>query len=201
LPTETLRPNGAGDYQEFETLVDTSHWEATKDVDDATYIQTVGGVDKRDIQALQDPTFDAGDIINSVTIYCRAYTIGSGGKERIGFLDRLNTTDRVTGNLIVTRNAWNEYNSGALTTAPDGLGWTKQKVIDFQAGVKVTVLGGSETMRISEIWIVVNYTPAAGFRKLQYTSEPPTTGAFNQLKYVSEPPVPGAWNKLAYEGE
>jgi hypothetical protein len=41
----------------------------------------------------------------------------------------------------------------------------------------------------------------AGFRKLQYSTEPPTTGAFNKLKYVSEPPVPTAWNKLAYAGE
>jgi hypothetical protein len=40
-----------------------------------------------------------------------------------------------------------------------------------------------------------------GFRKLQYSTEPPTTGAFNKLKYVSEPPVPTAWNKLAYAGE
>jgi len=39
------------------------------------------------------------------------------------------------------------------------------------------------------------------FRKLQYSTEPPTTSAFNKLKYVSEPPVPAAWNKLAYEGE
>lgn len=45
----------------------------------------------------------------------------------------------------------------------------------------------------------VGVTP--GWNKLQYASEPPTTGAFNKLKYVSEPPVPGAWNKLAYVGE
>ena len=40
-----------------------------------------------------------------------------------------------------------------------------------------------------------------GFNKLQYSTEPPTTGAWNKLKYVSEPPVPAAWNKLAYTGE
>ena len=43
--------------------------------------------------------------------------------------------------------------------------------------------------------------PSTGFNKLQYATEPPTTGAFNKLKYVSEPPVPAAWNKLAYAGE
>jgi len=42
---------------------------------------------------------------------------------------------------------------------------------------------------------------AAAWKKLQYLTEPPTTGAWNKLKFASEPPVPGAWNKLLYEGE
>jgi len=42
--------------------------------------------------------------------------------------------------------------------------------------------------------------PAAGFRALQYITEPPTAG-WNKLKYAVEPPVAGAWNKLLYQGE
>lgn len=41
----------------------------------------------------------------------------------------------------------------------------------------------------------------SGWMKLQYLTEPPTSGAFNKLKFASEPPVAGAWNKLLYEGE
>jgi len=40
-----------------------------------------------------------------------------------------------------------------------------------------------------------------GWRKLQYFTEPPTTGTFNKLKFASEPPVVGAFNKLLYDGE
>jgi hypothetical protein len=43
--------------------------------------------------------------------------------------------------------------------------------------------------------------PPTGWRKLQYFSEPPTSGQFNKLKFASEPPVSGAFNKLLYEGE
>ena len=156
MPTQTLRLNGVGYYQEFETLVDSSHWEATSDQDDLSYVQTqVQG--RRDIEALEDPTF--GDGINSVTIHCRAYAIGTKGPERLDFWDRLNATDRDHGsNIAVTRDSWNEYNSGPLTTAPDGGGWTKQKIADLQAGIEVAVLGAGETLRVSEIWIVIDYT-------------------------------------------
>ena len=50
----------------------------------------------------------------------------------------------------------------------------------------------------------INITPVApttGWRKLQYFSEPPTSGNFNKLRYASEPPVSGAFNKVLYDGE
>lgn len=43
--------------------------------------------------------------------------------------------------------------------------------------------------------------PTTGWNKLQYFTEPPTTGAFNKLRFASEPPVSGSWNKLLYAGE
>ena len=36
--TEILRPNGAGYYQMWPTLVGSSHWEATSDQSDSTWI-------------------------------------------------------------------------------------------------------------------------------------------------------------------
>ena len=44
-------------------------------------------------------------------------------------------------------------------------------------------------------------TGGPGWRKLQYLTEPPTTGTFNKLKFAVEPPVSGAFNKLLYDGE
>ena len=156
--TVTLNPNAAGDYQEW-TLVGSSpsHWEATSDATDDTYIEA-SAEDQRDVQNLENPPFGDSDTVNSITIYCRAYASGSKGPERIAMMARLGTTDRVTGNIAVTRNTWAEYNSGALTTAPDGQAWTKQKVTDLQAGIKVNTLGTDETIRVSKIWIVVDYS-------------------------------------------
>jgi hypothetical protein len=50
-------------------------------------------------------------------------------------------------------------------------------------------------------WLTGWIPPATGWKKLQYFSEPPTSGTFNKLKFASEPPISGAWNKLLYEGE
>lgn len=155
-----LRPNGVGEYQEWETIVDTSHWGATSDETDATYIETIGGLDKRDIQALQDPTFGEGDTINWVQVFCRAYAIGSGAKERLAFLERQNTSERDEGNIAITRNSWNEYSGIQNVNAPDGGNWTKAKVTALQAGIRVSASGGTETLRVSEIWVLVDYTEA-----------------------------------------
>ena len=48
--------------------------------------------------------------------------------------------------------------------------------------------------------LYVEYTtgPTPGWKKVTYSTEPPTTGAFNKVAYESEPPVPAAWNKIKY---
>jgi len=54
-PSETtLRPDAVGTYQEWETVVDTTHYGATSDSNDATYIETTGDTNQRDIQALHN---------------------------------------------------------------------------------------------------------------------------------------------------
>lgn len=156
-----LRPNGAGQYQEWETLVDTSHWGATSDETDDTYIETIGGLDKRDIQALQDPPFGDGATVNWVQVFFRAYAIGSGAPERLAVLERQDTSERDAGNIAITRNSWNEYSGDQNTTAPDGGGWTKAKVTALQAGIRARTIGGTETLRVSEKWILVDYTEVA----------------------------------------
>jgi hypothetical protein len=109
------------------------------------------------------------DADNQMEIYCEnieqdcyihAITRYIETEEKLYIYEKLNTNTRTTSKTI-TRDTWNEYSTGALTTAPDGLSWTKQKVIDLQAGVQVQTLGASETLSCSEIWIVVDYTPTA----------------------------------------
>ena len=158
--TETLRPNAAGDYQEWETLAGSSHWEATSDISNTTYIQTGNTSAPRDVQHLADPSFYSGSRINSVTYYVTANASGSGAGESVDMIAKLGASAQVVDKkVVITRGSFNDYDSGAQTTAPDGASWTYQKVTDLQAGIAVNTLGSGETLSVSEIWIVVDYTP------------------------------------------
>jgi len=170
--TETLRPNAPGDYQEWETLVDTSHWEATSDTLNTTYIQTGNTSAPRDIQHLADPSFYSGSRINSVTYYVTANASGSGAGESLDIIAKLAASDQVVDKKVtITRGSFNDYASAAQTTAPDGASWTYQKVTDLQAGIAVNTLGSGETLSVSEIWVVVDYS-------LPSISNTPNTYAF-----------------------
>jgi len=82
-------------------------------------------------------------------------------------------------------------------TSPTYTGGNREDSIDN--GVTWTTTTLSDFM--FEVWGNPAGGPITGWRKLQYYTEPPSTGAFNQLKFASEPPVSGAFNKLLYEGE
>ncbi|MBA7505588.1 hypothetical protein ES706_04257 [subsurface metagenome] len=170
--TETLRPDAAGDYQEWETLAGSSHWEATSDISNTTYIQTGNTSAPRDIQHLADPSFYSGSRINSVTYYVTANASGSGAGESVDMIAKLGASEQVVDSKVsITRGSFNDYDSGAQTTAPDGASWTYQKVTDLQAGIAVNTLGSGETLSVSEIWVVVDYS-------LPSISNTPNTYAF-----------------------
>ena len=170
--TEVLRPNAAGDYQEWETLVDTSHEGATSDQNDATYIQTVGSSSKRDVQHLEDPTLGT---VASIEVKIRAYAIGSGAPERLYIMDKVGANERLTSVGTITRGLWNEYSTGTLTTNPAGDPWTVVDVQNLQAGVQVQTLGSGDTLRVSEIWVII--TASAYQTSLDRPVQPADSGA------------------------
>jgi len=99
--TETLRPNASGTYQEWD-VSDTTHYGATSDQNDATYIYT--GVDEeRDIQNLADPTFDDSATINSVTVWARLRATGSKAGEKANTLIRTYDTDYLGSAVTIDR--------------------------------------------------------------------------------------------------
>lgn len=158
--TLTLRPNASGDLQEWETLVGSSHWGATSDQTDATYIETTGSSSKSDIQNLQDPTFGDSDTINSVTYYIRYYVTNGGAQREKIYLFEKSGSSRLTDSGNLARTQWTDI-SFTKTTAPDGGSWTKAKIDALQAGAQVFALALGESISISEIWIVVDYSPSA----------------------------------------
>jgi len=156
---ETLRPNAAGTYQEWY-LSDTSHWGATSDQIDTTYIYE-NVVGERDIENLDDPTFGDSDTINWVQINFRVYSSGSAPPEKALNIYRVDGTDYQDIKHTITQGSWNDY-MGSQLGGPGGVGsWTKAQVTALEAGVKADTVDGAELIRVSEIWVVVDYTPAA----------------------------------------
>jgi hypothetical protein len=72
--TTTLRPNAAGTYQQW-SLVDTTHWGATSDQNDNTYVYVSGSTTLKETENLADTTQTG--TISSVTAYMRAKAFGS----------------------------------------------------------------------------------------------------------------------------
>jgi len=72
--TITLRPNAAGTYQQW-SLVDTTHWGATSDQNDNTYVYVSGSTTLKEAENLADTTQTG--TISSVTAYMRAKAFGS----------------------------------------------------------------------------------------------------------------------------
>ena len=72
--TITLRPNAAGAYQQW-SLVDTTHWGATSDQNNNTYVYVSGSTTLKETENLADTTQTG--TISSVTAYMRAKAFGS----------------------------------------------------------------------------------------------------------------------------
>jgi len=157
--SETLRPNAVGTYQAWD-LSDSTHYGATNDTNDSTYIYT--GVDEeRDTQNLQPSTFDESATINWVTVNVRLWSTGSGQPEEAAIMLRSGGSDweDTEFGLATARGTWYDYATAQLTQDPtDSQDWTKTKIDALEAGARLKQIGGGEEVRCAEIWVVVDYT-------------------------------------------
>ena len=125
----------------------------------------------------------------------------------------LDQDGRVTNFVLTHMMIGGEYFLGARTEGSSFVRYIleHESETNYYTGFGIIVQSSAST-GIVELWAgttsesfwLAGYfkeIAVAGFKKLQYTTEPPTTGVFNQLKFASEPPVSGAFNKLLYEGE
>jgi len=157
--TEILRPDAAGDYNQWGVTGATYDYEATSDELDTTDIYT-GLVGERDLMSIQNHSTGSGTI-NSVTIWFRAQVLNGGsGKEHAATYINTNAQYYTGGtNAIARATAWGEY-SEAYNTNPQTLqAWTWADVDALQAGVITLIQGGGEIIHVSKVWVVVDYTP------------------------------------------
>jgi len=158
-PSEAiLRPDGGGDYAQWDVTGATYDYEATNDQSDTTDIYTnlVGEIDLMNIQNLP-----AGSgTIHSVTIWFRGQVFNKGGTpERAATYLKTNTNYFQGGNnTMVAEPSWGDY-SEVYTTNPQTLSaWTWDEVDALQAGVVTVTQDSDEPIHVSEVWVVVDYT-------------------------------------------
>lgn len=136
------------------------HYGRTSDQSDSNGLKVVSSTALKELLNLEN-TSQTGTI-NSVTAYVKAKASGSDPAEQIRILWRTYSTDYESGDISVSRAAFTEYSQQRTTNPNTGSAWTWAEVDALQVGIRASVLASGENVWASEVWIVINYTTAAG---------------------------------------
>lgn len=159
MATELLRPNGAGDLTNC-TPSAGSNWDCVDEssANDSDYVYTLGSAYVEDSYALANHAAASGTI-NSVTVHARVRKTASSTNNQVAPLLRLSGTT-VNGTNWTITTSFAEYSQAVAR--PGGGSWTEGDLDALQAGVKMRSRGtGSEWPEVSQLWIVVDYTPTS----------------------------------------
>jgi uncharacterized membrane protein len=164
--TVTIRPGSAGDETNL-TPNTGANWaavdEATSD-NDTTYVGTTNDSYLTDLYNLPDVSVSGKGKINSVTAYINARAIST--PEQPSAYTRIktnNTTDDGTAQTLTT--SYLPYNTAYTTNPQSGNEWTWAEINALQAGVglqrtKSTGKLAERESRCTQVWVVIDYTPA-----------------------------------------
>lgn len=150
--TETLRPNAAGDEESIPNLVDSTHWGATSDQSNATYVWRSGAGDPtRDLYNL--PAYTGGSSISKVTGWVRGKegAEGSGGGST-----SIKTHGTVYDQAVGFSETIANYSYDWTVNPYTGEQWTINEVNSLQAGVELSS-STTGSAYCYEVWIVVTY--------------------------------------------
>jgi len=146
--TVTIRP---------DSLISAGGWTLgvgdVNDNSDATYA-TIPGVLSTFTVSMANNAVYSGATINSATLWVRAEAFGSNPAEKITF-GTSQPTVSVSAATNVSRGAVNDY-----SFVPAGIS-TSGDVDAMEVDVTTDTMGGSDSMRVYDVWVVVDYTPAA----------------------------------------
>lgn len=155
MPTETLRPNANGSYQQWDYTI-ISDWQGLQDDSDSGYIGATAD-NLRASYYLDDLTASASaNSITSVQYKCRLRA-NTGGQVKAALYDGSNWT--VYGTDTPDTANWGNFTHNAAT-APDGGPWTVTKVNSVQIGSESTAV--VVQVQCTEYWLIVDYSPAGG---------------------------------------
>lgn len=162
MSTELLRPNAAGDLTELtpqDPDLLLTNWECvceeTAD-DTSTFVYNTSSTYKYDTYNLPAHSGNYG-AINSVTVHVRARKVGSSTNNIVIPCLRLSGTT-LDGTAFSLTTSYANYSQ--VVGRPGGGSWTASDIDALQAGIKVRARGvGGEQTEVTQVWIVVDYSP------------------------------------------
>jgi len=163
LQQETIHPNADGEYDQWakEYPSATAHWECCDEDppdDDSSYVETNTATWKYEAYNLENHT--GSGTINWVRVYVRA-KLTSAGTSNSRTLIRTHDTDYESSDITLSTSYQNNYTQ--YDTNPNtGLAWTWDEIDSLQAGASGKK-SGNVNIRMTTVWVVVNYSPAGGY--------------------------------------
>ncbi|MFQ5798463.1 MAG: hypothetical protein ACE5H0_07200, partial [Bacteroidota bacterium] len=156
---ESLRPNADGEFVEW-TISDSTHYGATNDDSDTTYVYSGTANDREYLNV--DNMVASPSTINWVQIVYRMYSTGGGAPEKVNFGLRSDSTTTITDageSMSGFRGSWGNFTGTQQTVNPaDSQAWEKADVDGLQSYMDIDNIGGGEEVRCSEIWVVVDFS-------------------------------------------
>jgi len=166
MPTEILRPNGAGDATEWTPSAD-DNWECVDEAvadDNLSYVSSAPpGEPHQDLYNLPDPSsLTASDTIKSIEVTFSGRRFGVGGSvttacciKENGVLTVGTQQDGGVGNYVERTQTW--------TTRPSDSGaWTFADIQALQIGIKDNDRD-QDQMNVTQVFVTVDYTLAGGW--------------------------------------
>lgn len=151
----TLRPDGAGDETNIAGSTGT-HWVEVSTQDDITFVNTTNGTFERDLYTADDSSVNG--VVNSITFFIRGNTNAGGPVTTVKPHFKIGGVVYDGAEQTIGPGSTFATKSEVFTTSPaTNLAWTFPEINAMQIGASLKNDSGV-TSRISEVWIVVNYS-------------------------------------------
>lgn len=164
--TLTLRPSGdvAGEINLTigGTTPASTNWESVDDDpsdDDVTYVESDAGLYETDLYALPDTTVSGKGKINSVTVYINAKVTKLGGVSAYTVIKTLGVAHVGVEETLTL--SYLPYSTAYTLNPESSAEWTWAEINALQAGVGAQKATGGSLTRCTQVWVVVDYSPAS----------------------------------------
>ena len=161
--TEMLRPVGTGASTSLSRNSGSSNWgrvdEASPD-GDTSYVYTTSTTNTLDSYSTSNHVLGSGTI-SSVIVHVQAKMQSSStGYART--IVRTHNTNYQSSDISLT-SSYGDYSTTYATNPNTGIAWTWAEIDSLECGVSLRVASSSYYARCTQVWVEVNYVPAANY--------------------------------------